>query len=72
MNQYTKKGRVNARKMTKSEFNCHMNFKTEGDEVGVYGYMVELLDDNEANHPYHANKITWMDEEDFISTYEAA
>lgn len=64
---------IDARPMTRAEYNAYRGWELPADENGAdAGYLVEYLDGGQANHPDHAGYISWSPWDVFCNAYRAS
>lgn len=61
---------IQARPMSRGEYNLYRNWSLPLDENGDdEGYLVEYLDGGKSNHPDHVGYISWSPKEQFENAY---
>ena len=61
---------IQAREMTREEYNFYRGWKLPDDEEGTdEGYLVEYLDGGKPNHIDHGGYISWSPKEQFDNAY---
>ena len=71
MKQYIGTKTLNAKPMTRGEYNTLRGWAIPADENPVdAGYLVEYLDGGKANHPDFANYISWSPSDVFERSYK--
>jgi len=64
---------VEAFEMSRKDYNIYRNWELPKDENGDdKGYLVELFNIREPNHPDHAGYISWLPKEVFEKIYHKA
>lgn len=71
MQQYYGTKNLNAKPMTRGEYNAFRGWKLPDDESpDDAGYLVEYLDGGKANHPDFAGYISWSPKDVFEAAYQ--
>lgn len=66
MKRYIGVKAINARPMTRAEYNHYRGWDVPADEVASdEGYLVEYIDGGQANHPDHSGYISWSPKDVF-------
>ena len=61
---------INARPMTRGEYNNYRGWALPSNEDGAdEGYLVEYQDGGKPNHPSHAGYVSWSPKEQFENAY---
>lgn len=64
---------INAKPMTRAEYNIYRDWELPSNENGDdEGYLVEYVDGGTANHPDHSGYISWSPKDVFDRTYKIA
>lgn len=72
MKQYLGVKLINAKPMTRGEYNTYRNWTFPEDENGDdEGYLVEYLDGGKANTPDHNGYVSWSPKDVFNRAYKA-
>lgn len=72
MKQYLGVKLINAKPMTRGEYNTYRNWTLPEDENGDdEGYLVEYLDGGKANTPDHNGYVSWSPKDVFNRAYKA-
>lgn len=72
MKQYLGVKLINAKPMTRGEYNTYRNWTLREDENGDdEGYLVEYLDGGKANTPDHNGYVSWSPKDVFNRAYKA-
>lgn len=67
---YTKANCINARPMTRGEYNAFRGWKIPSDENPAdAGYLVEYLDGSKPNHADFAGYVSWTPKDEFEKAY---
>lgn len=73
MKQYIGTKTINAKPMTRAEYNAYREWELPSNENGDdKGYLVEYIDGGTANHPDHRGYISWSPKEVFEESYKVA
>ena len=73
MKSYIGLKRIQAKEMTRADYNQYRGWELPADENGDdKGYLVEYMDGGKPNHPGHAGYISWSPEDVFNKAYREA
>lgn len=73
MNRYIGTKEIDARAMTRGEYNAYRGWTMpEGENPSEPGYLVEYLDGGAPNHPQHKGYISWSPADVFQPAYRRA